>query len=326
MGLASALISRVLSAELLKEIFHNELMYMITAAVLLAGFLFKLLKEKLKASVGVILKSISLRLFVFLIIVVLGLASSIITAIISSLILVEIISILPLTRTKKIEINIVACFAIGLGAALTPVGEPISTIVISKLDENFWYIMNQLGIYVIPGILLLGLLGMWLVGDKRLKNLFISTHKTIIERELDEVFGAENFDVDEDTLTGILHRTAKIFIFIIALELLGAGFRPIIDTYIIKLDSRLLYWGNIVSAILDNATLAAAEISIKMSPSQIRAILMGLLISGGMLIPGNIPNIVSAGKLKIKSSEWIRLGLPLGLLLLLIYYIILFVL
>jgi energy-coupling factor transporter ATP-binding protein EcfA2 len=50
-----------------------------------------------------------------------------------------------------------------------------------------------------------------------------------------------------------------------------------------------------------------------------------LLVSGGMLIPGNIPNIISASKLKITSSEWAKLGIPLGLILLVIYYVILFV-
>ena len=52
---------------------------------------------------------------------------------------------------------------------------------------------------------------------------------------------------------------------------------------------------------------------------------MGLLISGGMMIPGNIPNIISAGKLKIKSSEWIKLGVPLGLVIMIVYYVILFI-
>ena len=47
-----------------------------------------------------------------------------------------------------------------------------------------------------------------------------------------------------------------------------------------------------VSAILDNATLAAAEIGPALTESQIKSALMGLLISGGMLIPGNIPNII----------------------------------
>ncbi|NNG67436.1 DUF1646 family protein, partial [Caldanaerobacter subterraneus] len=44
-----------------------------------------------------------------------------------------------------------------------------------------------------------------------------------------------------------------------------------------------------------------------------------------MLIPGNIPNIISAGKLKIKSTEWARIAVPLGAILLIMYYIVLFV-
>jgi predicted cation transporter len=53
---------------------------------------------------------------------------------------------------------------------------------------------------------------------------------------------------------------------------------------------------------------------------------MGLLISGGMLIPGNIPNIIAAGKLKIRSRTWARYGVPLGLVLLVVYFAILFLL
>ena len=49
---------------------------------------------------------------------------------------------------------------------------------------------------------------------------------------------------------------------------------------------------------------------------------MGLLVSGGMLIPGNIPNIVSACKLNIGSKEWAKLGVPLGFVVLIIYFII----
>lgn len=325
MGIGSVIVSGVLSKHLILEIFENKLMYMITAAVLVAGIIFRLLKNKIKSGVDAVTKLMSVNTFVFLVIVVLGLISSVITAIIASLILVEIINALPLNRTKKIEINIIACFSIGLGAALTPIGEPIATIVVSKLGVDFWYIVKQIGVYVIPGIILLGLTGVWLVNDKSLKNIFNIRKKSLLEKEMDEVLGAENFDIDEDDIKGILHRTFKIFIFIIALELLGAGFKPIIDTYVIKLNSSILYWGNMVSAVLDNATLAAAEISVKMTQTQIKAILLGLLISGGMLIPGNIPNIISAGKLKIKSSEWIRLGVPVGLIMLAIYYVVLFI-
>jgi predicted cation transporter len=94
---------------------------------------------------------------------------------------------------------------------------------------------------------------------------------------------------------------------------LGKGFKPIIDAYISKIPYQGLYWLNMISAILDNATLAAAEIGPSMGLLQIKSALLGLLIAGGMLIPGNIPNIICAGKLKIKSSEWAKFGVPLGL-------------
>jgi predicted cation transporter len=51
-----------------------------------------------------------------------------------------------------------------------------------------------------------------------------------------------------------------------------------------------------------------------MSKEAIQAILAGLLIAGGMLIPGNIPNIICASKLSISSREWAVFGLPLGLI------------
>ncbi|MDI9480459.1 MAG: DUF1646 family protein, partial [Bacillota bacterium] len=68
----------------------------------------------------------------------------------------------------------------------------------------------------------------------------------------------------------------------------------------------------------------AAEISPQMDVLQIEAILMGLLVSGGMLIPGNIPNIIAASKLRISSTEWAKVGVPFGLVVMVIFYVILF--
>ncbi len=62
-----------------------------------------------------------------------------------------------------------------------------------------------------------------------------------------------------------------------------------------------------------------------MTMPQIKGILMGLVLAGGMLIPGNIPNIIAASKLRISSGTWAALGLPIGLLLMGAYYCILFV-
>ena len=108
-----------------------------------------------------------------------------------------------------------------------------------------------------------------------------------------------------------------------ALVFLGRGFKPIIDAYIARMPYQGLYWLNMISAIVDNATLTAAEIGPNMSLVQIKSALMGLLIAGGMLIPGNIPNIISAGKLKIKSSEWAAFGVPLGLAVMAVYFFLL---
>ena len=97
--------------------------------------------------------------------------------------------------------------------------------------------------------------------------------------------------------------------------------KVIIDKYILGISPEIIYWVNMISAILDNATLTAAEISPRMDIVQIQAVLMGLLIAGGMLIPGNIPNIICAGKMGISSKEWAKLGVPLGLVLMAIYFV-----
>ncbi len=316
MGLCATIISGSLSLGLLKHIFENYLLYFISAAVLIAGLGFRFSIKKIKRFVDFVVGHIPLKVFIFLIVVVLGLISSLITAIIASLLLVEIVHALPLKHGRKVALTVTACFSIGLGAALTPIGEPLSTIVISALKADFFFLLKNIGFYVLPGIFALGLLAAFTIGRR--------------EPDADNTLkgpdwkAEENSIAEAETLRDVFIRAIKIFLFIIALELLGSGFKPLIDTYIIHLDSTILYWINMSSAVLDNATMAAAEISPAMSTQQIRAILMGLLLSGGMLIPGNIPNIISAGKLNIKSREWAKFGLPIGISLLVIYFIALF--
>jgi predicted cation transporter len=310
MGIAAALVSNVLNGAELGRIFSNTNLYLITGVVFALSMVFMLLEKKVDVVAGTILEKLPLKLAVALVILILGLLSSVITAIIASLLLAEIISMLPINRKQAIRVNIVACFAIGLGAALTPVGEPLSTIVISKLGEKFLYLFDMLSPYVIPGIVLLAGIGALMVHDWRKDNSI----------------ALEQVDPEKQTFKGVIFRTVKIFAFIVALELLGAGFQPFIDKFVVSLSDFALYLLNMLSAILDNATLAAAEISPKMHPDQIKTILMSLLISGGMLITGNIPNIVTAGRLKIKSLEWAKVALPLGAALMILYYILSFVL
>ena len=280
----------------------------ITAAVLVAGLLFHYLHDRFKSGVEKAIARLSLSAVVFLMVVVLGLVSSLITAIIAALLLVEFVSVLRLDKRTETFLTVIACFSIGLGAALTPVGEPLSTIVIdTKLDESFWYLLELIGVYVVPAIVALGVFAVLFMRRGHVNRETLAH----VERE------------KEEGLKDVGIRGLKVYIFVMALVFLGTGFAPIIEWYIKRLGWAILYWVNTSSAILDNATLASAEIVPSMTEFQITAALMGLLIAGGMLIPGNIPNIISAGKLDISSKEWARYGVPVGAVMMLVFFIIL---
>lgn len=305
MGLAAVLISKQMSWQVGKEAVYEPIP--ITLAVLFFGLLFKRSRKLLDRFITAVLEKVSIPVFVFFLTFILGSIASVITAIIASLLLVEIISMLKLDKKHETNIVIIACFSIGLGAALTPIGEPLSTIAIAKLkswpEVNFWYLARLLGIEVFGGILVLSILSIFFHGRH--------SEQSLEAKKRDEPYSE------------IFLRAGKVYLFVMALVFLGQGFKPVIDTYISKLSGDVLYWINITSAILDNATLTAAEISPVMTPIQIKKILMGLLIAGGMLIPGNIPNIIAAGKLKIKSKDWARLGIPLGFIIMIIFFFVL---
>lgn len=304
MGCVAAWVSGVLNQFLWFKALEDPIY--IALAVLVAGLLFKWLQAPLEKGVNALNKVMPDRLFLALVVIVLGLVSSVITAIISAIILVAIVTVLHLDRQTEIRFVILACFSIGLGAALTPIGEPLSTITVSKMDQDFYYLLRLIGSDIIPGVLAFGGLTAFLVKPQKNGQGLSSNQQT-------------------ESYVEITVRALKIYLFVMGLTLLGAGFEPFIERFLLGLSPLLLYWINMISAILDNATLAAAEISPAMNESTVRAILMGLLISGGMLIPGNIPNIIAAGKLKITSSEWARFGIPIGLIAMVVYFVILFI-
>jgi predicted cation transporter len=296
--------------EIIMEAIKEPVIKGIVPAVLVAGLLFHYGRSYAQRAMNSITKKVPAKIVVFLIVAILGLSSSVITAIIASLLLVELMNCMPFDRQTKINLIIIACFSIGLGAVLTPVGEPLSTIAITKLQGEpynaaFFFLFNQLAIYIIPGCLAMGLLAMFFTGKS----------KTMECKAKEE---------DDGGLKDVVIRAIKVYVFVMALLLLGGGMKVVIDKYVLGISPEILYWVNMISAILDNATLTAAEISPAMSITQIQAVLMGLLISGGMLIPGNIPNIISAGKLGITSKEWAKLGVPLGLITMMIYFVWIF--
>ena len=310
MGVLSVTIAGVWEMRLVEEAVMEPVVKGIVPAVLVAGMAFHYGRSRAQSAMSHILDNVSIRAIAFVMIVGLGLLSSVITAIIAALLLVELVNCMPLERKDKINLVIITCFAIGLGAVLTPLGEPLSTIAISKLqgppyNAGFFFLFEKLALYVIPGVLALGVLGVLFTG-KATKQKCV----TMVE--------------DTETLRDVGARAAKVYVFVMALLLLGAGMKIIIDKYFTAIPSEVLYWVNMLSAILDNATLTAAEIAPSLTIGQITAALMGLLIAGGMLVPGNIPNIIAANKLGITSKEWARLGVPVGLVLMLVYFVWIF--
>jgi predicted cation transporter len=308
MGVAAVTIAAKWNGHLIVDALLDpiRLKHPIVEAVLGAGLLFRLFRDTIRRHVMGLERAVGQRLFLFLVVVVLGLFSSVITAIIASLVLAEVITGLRLDKKIETRLVIVTCFSIGLGATLTPVGEPLATIAVTKLagepyHAGFWFLFQKLAVLIIPGVFALGIVAMFFRGKE------VPSIESISESGLEQ-------------LSDVFIRAGKVYLFVVALVLLGTGFQPLIDAYVIHLPTAALYWINMISAILDNATLTAAELSPKMTVTQIQSVLMGLLIAGGMLIPGNIPNIICAGKLGIKSREWALLGVPLGLALMTVFF------
>lgn len=306
MGLGAVTISGLWSLHLVKEALKEPLAITLTVAIV--GLLFRKVRHRLEGWIGALRRKLGLGPAIFIIVSVLGLGSSIFTAIVAAIMLAEVVTLLKLDRAYEVKLTVYACYAIGLGAALTPLGEPLSTIVVAKLkgpphNADFFYLIKQVGLWIVPGVLLCAGLAARGAG----KALSRTDGLTEDAR---------------DSVKIIFTRSAKVYLFVMALIFLGAGLTPLADRFVVNLPTWALYWVNSVSAILDNATLAAAEISPLMTDRQITFILMGLLISGGMLIPGNIPNIISSAKLGIKSGEWAKAALPFGCALMTAYFVL----
>lgn len=308
MGILAVTISKVWSWHLVIEAIKEPVP--ITLSVLLMGLLFKFSRKLMVSFFRKISRKASPEKLVFFTVFLLGLFSSVITAIISAILLSEIMSILKFKKEFEIKIVVMACFAIGMGAALTPLGEPLSTIIVSKLkgephNADFFYLIKNLAEWIIPGLLVFS----WLASKGASANLS------------DDAGLSEEY---AETSRIVFFRAFKVFIFVMALIFLGAGISPLTARFVSKMPVEVLFWANSISAVLDNATLAAAEIAPVLTDRQITFIVMGLIISGGMLIPGNIPNIICASKLNIKSKEWARIGLPYGMAFMVIYFFVLY--
>jgi predicted cation transporter len=280
----------------------------ITIAVIVAGLVFDWMRQWMDRVMVRMRERVALPLLCGSAVFAIALLSAVITAMVAALVLVETAGLLRLNPVARLRVVVVGCFAIGLGSSLTPLGGPLSTLAASGLGLGATGLFNLLAPYVLPGMVACAILGaIFVLGDKA-KGA--SPAVVLALAHLGETF------------VGALLRGLKVYVFIAALVLVGHAFAPLVVIWLPKLGRGALFWANMASAAMDNATLVAVEIH-AMDSARAREAIIALLIAGGMLIPGNIPNIIAAASLRIRAAEWAKLGVPIGLALLGIYFAVL---
>jgi predicted cation transporter len=286
----------------------------ITQVVLAAGLVFYYAKNRIYGFASRLSNPYILASIVF----ALGIASSIISAIVASVILAELLALSRLARGHKVKVSILAAYAIGIGAALLPLGEPLSTIAIAKLkgepyNASFTFLLENLWDIIIPLVALFSILAYISVKGIRIIKVGKDKESNAIIINNNNNSNADTAkEYEESSVKVVVMRAVKIYAFIFGLTLLGEFFKPLAEP-VADLGVYVLYFFGLISAAADNATLTAALVSPSMSLDEIRAFITSLVISGGMLIPGNVPNIVFASIIGIRFKEWARIGVPIGM-------------
>jgi predicted cation transporter len=299
-GIIAIAMSGAASIEVVRSALTQPIV--ITIAVLVAGFVFRESREKLDEAFEWMRTRMRRPLLTGFSIFILAMLSSVITAIVAALVLVEIVGLLHLHDERRTEVVVAGCFAIGLGAALTPIGEPLSTLAANALHFGFFGMFVLLAAWVIPAV----------VASSMIAGYFARG----------EYYEASAGPHVRETMWDIAAQGAKIFGFVAGLVLISEAYAPLARQFVPMLSDAQLYWANTSSAVLDNATLVALEVH-AMTLARARDAILALLIAGGMLIPGNIPNVVCAGALHIRSGQWARIAIPIGLGMLGIYFAVL---
>ena len=244
-----------------------------------------------------------------LLVLLLGMASSLVSVTVAALVLAEVLQVVSLEHNTTVKITVFACYAIGLGAVLTPLAEPMGLVINNALagpphHADFFFLARHFLGWIFPAVC-----GLAVAAG------FAARHAgTTMQMHIRE---------DKENYTSILRRTLHIYMFVAALTLISTGLRPLALSTITHLDGKVLFFANAVSVIIDNATLAAIEIVPTISRTDLVYMVVGLAAFGSMLVQGNLPNIVAAEKLAIKSREWAAVAVPTGLVLMAVYFVLL---
>lgn len=279
----------------------------ITLAVIVAGVVFDFTRGAMDRAMTRLRARVARPLLCAAAVFLIALLASVITAIVAALVLVEMVGLMRMEASARIRVTVAGCFAVGLGAALTPLGEPLSTLAANALGLGFGGLFAMLAPWVMPGIAVnAALCGLFAArsGEGAAPAVVLARVRV------------------RESLASAVVRGLRVYVFVAALVLVSRAFAPLAMRYVPMLSQPALFWVNTVSAVMDNATLVALEIH-AMDTVRARAAIIALLVAGGMLIPGNVPNIVAAAALRIRSAEWARAGLPIGLALLGLYFAVL---
>ena len=244
----------------------------------------------------------SFAILVFL----LGMTSSVFSVTVAALVLAEVLQVVNLEREQTIRVTVCACYAIGLGAVLLPLAEPLGLVIHNELvsgplKADFFFMLRHFFWWIAPGVAVLALAAGYTVRHA-------NTQTQLHIRE------------DKEGYKSMLRRTWHIYLFVAALHLISTGLRPFAQSTVAHLSGKVLFWANSASVIIDNATLAAIEITPSVTTHNLLYMVLGLVAFGSMLVQGNLPNIVAAEKLGIKSREWARVAVPLGIVLTASYF------
>jgi predicted cation transporter len=279
----------------------------ITFAVIVADIVFGRMRVLMDRAFSSIQARIARPLLCGGAVCVIALLSALLTAIVAALMLAEMVELMRFGPRGRLRVTVAGCFAIGLGSSLTPLGGPLSTLAASGLGMGFGGLFALLAPYVVPGMLACAIAAGFFASSADGASVGATERTLLLIRE---------------SVVMALIRGLKVYVFIAGLVLVGEAFAPLAARYVPMLGHAALFWANTISAAMDNATLVALEIH-AMDPARAREAIIALLVAGGMLIPGNIPNIVAAEALRIGAGSWAKIGVPMGLLLLGIYFAVL---
>lgn len=254
-------------------------------------------------------KRVEPRFSFAVLIFLLGMTSSLVSVTVSALVLAEVLKVVNLERDTTVRVTVFACYAIGLGAVLTPLAEPMGLVINNALsgpphNADFFFLMRTFFWWLAPAVLALACAA----------GFAVRKSGTAVQMHIRE---------DRDSYKSMLIRTGHIYMFVAALNLISTGLRPLAQSTITHLGGKVLFLANVVSVIIDNSTLAAIEIVPNISDKDLVYMVIGLAASGSMLVQGNLPNIVAAEKLGIKSREWAKVAVPTGIWLMGAYFVVL---